>query len=307
MGALWGSLIGDAIGVPVEFRNREEILREPVIDLREYGSHHQPKGTWSDDGALILCTVDSLVNCGFNTKDMGSRFVRWMNDALWTATGEVFDIGMTATDALMRIANGASAEAAGSRDEYSNGNGSLMRIIPVALRFAKEPIEEFAARIGRVSAITHGHDRSKMACVFYGLLIRQLLFGWKPQPALDSIRMEFKYFERAAEFNRFCHVLADDFRSMAENEILSTGYVLHTLHAALWCLLNTRGYRECVLKAVNLGGDTDTTGCVAGGLAGAAYGIQSIPEDWRDQMARKGDLDCLFREFADLCISAQEN
>jgi|SRR6185437_11663974 len=302
MGALWGSLIGDALGVPVEFKDREELVQHPVTGMREYGTHHQPKGTWSDDGALILCTVDSLVNAEFDTQDMGRRFVRWMNEELWTATGVVFDIGMITTSALMRIANGTLAEAAGGRDEYSNGNGSLMRIIPVALRFASLPTLAFAERLSRVSAITHGHERAKMACVFYGLLVRQLLLGWKPGAALDSARAEFTgLYERSAEFKQFCHILSDDFLSMPAEEIISTGYVMHTLHASVWCLLNTENYRDCVLSAVNLGGDTDTAGCVAGGLSGAFYGMKDIPSEWLNQLPKKGDLDCLFHEFAELC------
>lgn len=302
MGALWGALIGDALGVPVEFKDREELVGNPVTGMREYGTHHQPKGTWSDDGALILCTVDSLVNAEFDTQDMGRRFVRWMNEELWAATGVVFDIGMITTSALMRIANGTAAEVAGGRDEYSNGNGSLMRIIPVALRFADLPASEFVERLGRASAITHGHERSKMACAFYGLLVRRLLHGWKPQPAVDSARAEFTgLYERSTEFDQFRHVLSDDFISMPVEEVISTGYVIHTLHASLWCLLNSDNYRDCVLKAVNLGGDTDTAGCVAGGLSGACYGLKDIPRDWLNQLPKKGDLDCLIHEFAELC------
>ena len=302
LGSLWGSLVGDALGVPVEFINRTTVQMNPVTSMREYGTHHQPQGTWSDDGALILCTTDSLLNYEFNLTDMGERFVRWMNDGLWTATGEVFDVGGTTSTALCRIAEGAAAEEAGGRLEDSNGNGSLMRILPAVLRFAPNPIEMFASRLEKVSAITHGHARSKLACVFYGLMIRQLLLGRQPSAALDAARAEFTgWYERVSEFSRFRHILNDELTSLPEGEVLSTGYVLHTLHASLWCLLTTRNFQECVLKAVNLGGDTDTTGCVAGGLDGIAYGMKSIPADWLRQLARPDDLDCLFRKFAGLC------
>jgi ADP-ribosyl-[dinitrogen reductase] hydrolase len=119
---------------------------------------------------------------------------------------------------------------------------------------------------------------------------------------LDSARSEFTgFYERCSEFPRFRHILEDNMLSLPEGEIVSTGYVLHTLHASLWCLLTTQNFKDCVLKAVNLGGDTDTTGCVAGGLAGVAYGLKSIPADWIGQLARKGDVDCLFHEFTTLC------
>jgi ADP-ribosyl-[dinitrogen reductase] hydrolase len=242
------------------------------------------------------------VNHEFSLEDMGERFVRWMNDGLWTAHGDVFDMGGTTSTALMRIAKGMPADQAGGRHEDSNGNGSLMRILPAVLRFAGEPLGSLSDRLEKVSAITHGHARSRMACVLYGLMVRQLLLGWQPQSALDSVRAEFTgWYERSPEFATFGHILEDELVSVPEGEIVSTGYVLHTLHAGLWCLLTTDNYRDCALKAVNLGGDTDTTGCVAGGLAGVVYGFKSIPTDWIRQLARKGDVDCLFHDFADLC------
>lgn len=302
LGGLWGSLVGDALGVPVEFKDRATVQLDPVRDMREFGTHRQPRGTWSDDSSMLLCTADSLLNHEFSLADMGERFVRWMNEGLWTAHGDVFDMGGTTCSALTRIAKGIPAEQAGGLHEDSNGNGSLMRILPAVLRFAGEPLETFSGRLEKVSAITHGHARSRMACVFYGLMVRHLLLGWQPQPTLDSARAEFTgWYERSAEFSTFRHILEDDLVSLSEGEIVSTGYVLHTLHASLWCLLTTDNYRDCVLKAVNLGGDTDTTGCVAGGLAGVLYGMKSIPADWIQQLARKGDVDCLFHEFADVC------
>lgn len=305
LGSLWGALVGDALGVPVEFKGRATMRTDPVTDMREYGTHRQPRGTWSDDGAMILCTVDSLLNHEFNLNDMAERFVRWMNNGLWTANGDVFDVGGTTSTALTRIANGIPAEQAGARSEDSNGNGSLMRILPVALRFAAESDEVFAQRIERASAITHGHLRSRMSCVFYGLAGRQLSIGWKLQPTLDSVRAEFTdWYSRSTELIHFRHLLEDDFLSIPEPEIVSTGYVLHTLHASLWCLLTTQNFRESILKAVNLGGDTDTTGCVTGGLAGIVYGLNGIPNEWITALARKGDLDCLFHEFADRCAES---
>jgi ADP-ribosyl-[dinitrogen reductase] hydrolase len=302
LGGLWGSLVGDALGVPVEFIDRATVQLNPVNSMREFGTHNQPRGTWSDDGAMILCTTDSLLNHEFSLVDMGERFVRWMNDGLWTANGDVFDVGATTSAALRRMVKGIPADQAGGQSEDNNGNGSLMRILPVVLRFSTDPTTLFAERIEKVSAITHSHARSQMACVFYGLVIRRLLLGNEPHVALDSARVEFSgRYERSAELSHFHHILGDKLFSLPERDVFSTGYVLHTLHASLWCFGTTQNYHDCVLKAVNLGGDTDTTGCVAGGLAGVAYGMKSIPADWIHQIARKGDVDCLFHEFADVC------
>ncbi len=245
--------------------------------------------------------MDSLVSSEFDTQDMGRRFVQWMNEGLWTATNEVFDIGMATTDALMRIARGAPAEEAGGRDESSNGNGSLMRILPVVLRFAAEPTETFSTRIEQASAITHGHERSKMACFLYGLVVRQLLLDCQPQAALSTARAEFTdWHGQSSEIPHFRRILQNDLVHIPEDEIVSTGYVLHTLHASLWCLLTTTSYEACVLKAVNLGGDTDTTGCVAGGLAGVHYGVDAIPDKWRRAMARHNEVESLFTRFVEI-------
>lgn len=306
LGGLWGSLVGDALGVPVEFIDRASVQAHPVKDMREYGTHHQPRGTWSDDGALILCTTDSLLTHEFNSSDMGNRFVRWMKDGFWTANGDVFDIGGATTSALLRIAKGVPADQAGGRSEESNGNGSLMRILPVALRFTDQPSDVIANRLEIASAITHGHQRSRMACVFFGFVVSQLQLGWKPTDAIEAARAEFtKLYDKAAEFGRFKHILSDDLVSLPEGEIVSTGYVLHTLHASLWCLLTTSSFEECVLKAVNLGGDTDTTGCVAGGLAGVHYGFDSIPQKWIQSLARREEVAALFNRFADLTSSLE--
>jgi len=306
LGGLWGSLVGDALGVPVEFRDRATVQADAVKDMRGFGSHNQPPGTWSDDGALMLCTVDSLLHSEFDMQDMGNRFVRWMNEELWTATGVVFDMGGATADALMQVASGTPPEQAGGRHEYSNGNGSLMRILPAVLRFAGDSMDPFVSRTEKTSSITHGHARSKMACVLHGLVARQLLMGGKPESALHSARIEFSdWYARAAELAHFRRILQDEFTTIPEERIVSTGYVLHTLHAALWCLLTTSSFEECVLKAVNLGGDSDTTGCVAGGLAGVHYGLAAIPQKWLRSLARHDEVECLFDRFAEMIYPRQ--
>jgi ADP-ribosylglycohydrolase len=291
LGGLWGALVGDALGVPLEFQSRQEVQSNPAKGMREYGTHDQPKGTWSDDGALILCTVDSLLRCEFDTEDMGKRFVAWYQNGLWTARGNVFDVGIATSQALARIAQGMRAEVAGGDGQFNNGNGSLMRILPVALRFAGKPTKLLLDRVHRASAITHRHPRSQIACGLYSLVIRELLAGSLPREAfkkgLNAFRAVYEpdpYW--AVELDYFQLLLAGDLVTRPELEIDSGGYVIHTLTASLWCLLTTSNYQECVLKAVNLGGDTDTTGCVAGGLAGVAYGVQAIPAEWMNGRRR---------------------
>lgn len=302
LGGLWGSLVGDALGVPVEFQNRAARVADPVTGMRAYGTHRQPAGTWSDDGALLLCSVESLVERGFNTEDMGRRFLQWHDHGLWTANGDVFDIGIATSQALRRIRQGIPVEQAGGRDQYSNGNGSLMRILPVALHALPEETGVFRDRLHRASAITHGHSRSQMACVFFGLMVRSLMDGCSAAMAHRSVAIEFgRLYEESPELELFRKVLMPNLAEVPEIEVNSGGYVIETLHASVWCLLTTGSYAECVLQAVNLGSDTDTTGCVAGGLAGLLYGEDAIPEEWREALPRQEDLAGLFDCFVHLC------
>jgi ADP-ribosyl-[dinitrogen reductase] hydrolase len=308
LGGLWGSLVGDALGVPVEFKDRASVQLDPVKEMRGYGSHRQPPGTWSDDSSLLLCSVDSLLRHTFETEDMGHGFVQWYNEELWTPHGKVFDIGVATSEALTRIAQGMRAESAGGDGQYSNGNGSLMRMIPVSLRFADAPLRDALERVHRASAVTHRHPRSQLACGFFTLVVRELLNGHAASDAYATALEQFRAFYEpdpwwAVEFDSLQLLLAGDLAKRPEAEISSSGYVIHTLTASIWCLLTTSSFEECVLQAVNLGGDTDTTGCVAGGLAGVHYGVSSIDSKWISALARHAEIESLFEQFATLCAS----
>lgn len=310
LGGLWGSLIGDALGVPVEFLDRASVQADPVDDMRGFGTHRQPAGTWSDDSSLLLCTVDSFLRHEFNTEDIGKRFCDWYREGLWTPHGKVFDAGVTTVNALSRIEMGVQVEFAGGDDQFNNGNGSLMRILPVPLRFAGYPTKDLLNRVHRASAITHRHARSQMACGFFTFVVRELLNEKDSFDAFANGLSAFRSFYEpdpwwAAEFDYFQLLLAGDLPKRPESEIASSGYVLHTLGASLWCLSTTSSFKECVLKAVNLGGDTDTTGCVAGGLAGVRYGVRAIPEKWIRSLARHDEIELLFNRFVDV-VSASK-
>lgn len=299
LGGLYGSLVGDALGVPVEFSSREARKKNPVTGMMGYGVHYQPAGTWSDDGSLLLCAAESLVEKpGFDPQDMGERFLQWFDLGHWGAHGLVFDIGNATRKALDRISLGTPAVEAGGRDDYDNGNGSLMRILPVVLASLGEDEMIFITRIEQASAITHGHGRSKMACVFFGFMVRALVAGIRGEDALRQAQACFAgAYERSSEFTHFATLMRPDLAATAEKNISSGGYVIDTLTASLWCLLTTESFSDCVLKAVNLGSDTDTTGCVAGGLAGVLYGLDAIPAEWCQALPRQQDLKELFARF----------
>ncbi len=197
VGTLWGALTGDALGVPVEFSSREAVRKNPVREMRGFGTHNQPPGTWSDDSSLLLCTVESLATCGeFNAVDLSQRFVRWESEAHWTPHGRVFDIGIATAQALSRLRMGTPPEESGGADEYSNGNGSLMRIVPVALWFGDLPPSALAVLVHRASALTHRHPRSQMACALYCMIVRELLDG---ASAEDAFRSAMKVFAEIYE------------------------------------------------------------------------------------------------------------
>ncbi len=303
-GALWGSVVGDALGVPVEFQSRQSLRDNPVTTMRGFGTYGQPPGTWSDDSSLLLCTVDSLATCGrFDVNDLADRFVRWGVDGYCTPHGNIFDIGIATSEAIANLGNGVPPEQAGRADEYSNGNGSLMRILPIALWFLTSTSEELMVAPQRASCLTHRHPRSQMACALYCLLVRALIQGLPPEEAWQQSVERFAAFYQRAPYARerlhFRLIESGKLADQTELNIDSSGYVMHTLAAAVWCLLTSRSFEETMLKAVNLGGDTDTTGCVAGGLAGACYGIASIPADWKSVLARCSDIESLFTRFLD--------
>jgi len=310
--ALLGLAVGDALGVPVEFIGRAVRRRDPVTGLRGYGTHHQPPGTWSDDSSLTFCLAETLATVGYDPTDAARRFVRWQDESYWTAHGQVFDIGIATAEALQRIRRGVAPLQAGGGDEYSNGNGSLMRILPLVFFIKDWSVGERFRAVREMSSITHAHIRSVMACFIYLEMARQLLnglaidraFAEMQQVANDFFQaegigseLEIRHFHRLLE-NPYGDYLIKPLADYPEPDIASSGYVVHTLEAALWCLLRHDTYAATVLAAVNLGDDTDTTGAVAGGLAGLAYGEAAIPAEWLAGLARRAAIEELAGRLA---------
>lgn len=246
--AVYGLAIGDALGVPYEFKARGTFH---CAEMTGYGTHNQPAGTWSDDTSMAIATVESLQknNGRVNIDDITKNFLKWFDWEDFTVDGYVFDIG-NATATALRTGRAETGK-------YSNGNGSLMRILPLAFTDCTDD------EIRAVSAITHGHDISKTACVIYVHVARRLLAGESIHDILPTLQYD-------EPFDRLCRL-----DEMTEEEIRSGGYVVETLEASFWCLAHNRDFRETVLASINLGKDTDTTGAVCGGLAGIVYGLES--------------------------------
>jgi ADP-ribosylglycohydrolase len=302
--ALLGVAVGDAVGVPVEFMSRETLMRAPVIGMRGFGTHQQPPGTWSDDSSMTFCLAEMLCG-GYDLDKLARHFVNWKDHGYWAAYGRVFDIGIGTSAAIFRLKTGTSPAKAGGIDEGSNGNGSLMRILPLLFHIADKEIAERFELVREVSALTHRHTRSAIACFIYLELALEILQGREKRVAYGKICGETKtwlYRSEIAdkeEMGLFYRILSGGLPDMGPEKIYSSGYVLHTLEAAIWCLLTTHNYREAVLKAVNLGEDTDTTAAVAGGLAGLAYGWETIPSEWLGSLARRGEIESLCERLTD--------
>mgnify|MGYP004702061879 FL=1 len=295
MDGIMGLCVADALGVPVEFNSRERLKANPVMDMRGFGTHNQPIGTWSDDTSMTLCLVDSLSD-GLNYQDIMTKFKMWLIDGAYTPHGEVFDVGIATRQAIKRFISGTEPLNCGGTSERDNGNGSLMRILPLLFYIQslygtdfQEKDEAFEI-IHRVSSLTHAHKRSQIACGIYISVASMLIGNMDLRIAVElGVYKAVEYYEQKPEFieelKYYNRLTEKGFSELREIDIKSSGYVVDTLEAAIWCLVNTKSYKDCVIMAVNLGDDTDTVAAVAGGLAGVYYGFENIPMEWVVQIA----------------------
>ncbi len=319
---LFGVVVGDALGVPVEFTSRSERDSDPVTDMREYGTHSQPIGTWSDDSSMMLATLDSIIKCdGVDYGNIMEKFGEWKFEGKYTPHGRVFDIGITCSKAISMYRPGRNNPLdCGGNTEYDNGNGSLMRIMPASLLFAMAEnywnnIDKAVETVQNISRLTHGHPRSLIGCILYTSICHELIFRGERNVATavqEAVDKTFKYYQTVDSKdwydNEFKIELEKNvyqrlrnvsmFKSLPRRGIKSSGYVVDTLEAAVWCLLNTDSYKECALAAVNLGEDTDTVGAVAGGLAGLLYGFDGIPDEWLNVIVAKAWIEGMCKDFS---------
>lgn len=298
---LTGLAVGDALGVPVEFRRRGSFR---VTDMQGYGTHNQPPGTWSDDTSLTLALADTIRpgkdGCPV-LEDIAQGFVNWYCHAAYTAHGQVFDIGNATAQAIQRLREGIPPAQAGARGEHENGNGSLMRIAPLAIYlYGLEDHRLRFAIVRDVSSLTHAHPWSVTACLILVDYLDRLCQGQDKAQAYEELRKEFAGNYPCvdqATLARFARILERDIRKIPEREISGSGFVIHTLEAALWAFLTRDSYSDAVLAAVNLGDDTDTTGAVTGALAGLYYGCEAIPASWRRQLAASSMIENIARKM----------
>ena len=272
-GALLGLAVGDALGTTLEFKQRDSY---PLLqDMIGGGPFQLLPGQWTDDTAMALALAESLSqDGGLDASDLMGRFVDWHERGTYSCTGHCFDIGITTRQALARW-KATGNPVAGAIDPQTAGNGSLMRLAPVALRHFRNRsmLRDVAARQSRT---THGAAEAVDACVAFAEVLADAIEGAKRSEVLRA---------RTGFAGAIEAIMAGSWRGKRRSSVRSTGYVAHALEAALWSVGASGSYREAVLRAANLGDDADTTAAIAGQLSGALQGASGIPEEWRKKLA----------------------
>lgn len=295
-GCLLGLAAGDALGTTVEFKAPGTFA--PLTGIVGGGPFHLPKGAWTDDTSMALCLAESLVERqGFDAADQMERYIRWWREGHLSSTGFCFDIGGTTSQALMSYIR-TEDPFSGSTSPRAAGNGSLMRLAPVPLFFAADP-EQAVRMSGESSRTTHGARTCVDACRYCGGLIAGALAGASKEELLaPRYAPAAGLWEREPLCPEIDAVAAGSFLSKEPPQIVGSGYVVQSLEAALWAFSRSADFGDACLRAANLGYDADTTAAICGQLAGAHYGVEGIPAEWRACLAQEA----LIREMADqLC------
>lgn len=292
---VYGLVVGDALGVPFEFSSFEELEKNPVRDMVGYGTWNQPKGTWSDDSSLVLATMGGIIrgNGEINLDTIMKEFVKWVAYGEYSQNKgiEPFDYGNTTIAGITNYLQGVSPENSGLSGEFDNGNGGLMRILPLAFTDCDYPVIE------SVCGLTHAHPRSKIASVLYVEICRQIMGGGKDTfcdyvaEASDLIQ---EYYKDVPDLIYFQRIFDSDY----SDGISGSAHVSDTLESAIASIKYGEDFKSSLLGAVNLGGDTDTICAVCGGMAGLYYGLSDIPEDWINSIYKREIIDDLIDDFS---------
>ena len=301
LNGIMGVVVGDALGCPVQFESREEVARHPVIGMRGYGTFNLPEGSWTDDSSLTIALLESIRRTGkIDLDDIMENFMKWLYDGEFTPYGESYDIGRGTMQAINRYRKNRKAKKCGGDEEWNNGDGSLMRIMPACIYCTvMETSGMYTDRdaidaIHSVGGLTHAHIRSNIACGLYFFMVKKILIGDGSlrERMQEGLTQGFTFYESCLTDKENLHYYdrlkdLETFKSLPAEKIKSTGYVVDALESAVWSLITTDSFDQALLKAVNLGDDTDTVGAIAGGLAGLYYGYDSIPEEWLSAIKRR--------------------
>lgn len=308
--AIIGFAVGDALGAPAEFGERWMRDLDPVHEMRSGGIFEVPVGGWTDDTSMTLATLDSLRH-GYNAEDIMKRFVSWLRTGEYSIFDEPIGIGKQILRAIEHYEANGDIHSCGCSAETDNGNGSLMRILPLCLYCHRQKQDQSLSgddvigMIHETSALTHSHPRSLIACGMYYFMIESLLENEGDLITLlqKGIGKGIAYYTNtgksfADELQHYAGTLnLDTLRHIHRDRINSSGYVVDTFESVLWCLITTDTFEAALLKAVNLGLDTDTIAAIAGGLAGIYYGYSSIPSEWTASLVKRTEIETLCAYF----------
>ena len=299
-----GFAIGDAMGVPVEFTNREKLMRNPITSMVGFMGHNVPKGTWSDDTSMTLATMDSITKANGNiiTNDMADKFLEWMEQGKYTPDGKIVDIDRTTLRALGKYkTTRRSAVNCGCTSNTDNGNGSLMRMLPIVYYSYLNWLEQdkILKLVAGISSITHANELVIMGCYMYVNYAIELLNTNNRKTAYTKIQnLDYSMFSMPT-IRAYTRILDNEIYRYSIDEIKSSSYIVDTLEAVLWVLINTDTYNQAIIGAINLGSDTDTIAACTGGLAGIIYGIKNINPDWKIDLRK-------YEEIIEICEKFDE-
>ena len=305
--ALLGFAIGDAFGLPYEFLDREKVRKISGDAIMSGGFHNMPAGTWSDDTSLVIATIDSLISVSsINYDDIMKKFSEWLTQSKYTPFGKCFGVGNTTNNAINRYIKGVIALNCGGKDFYDNGNGSLMRILPISLYciFNNYSLEQQAQIINNISSLTHAHEISKMGCLIYTEFLKEIIISKNKSLALKKIcNVDYAKFYSESTIQCYKKLLSLNFENINDQKINQSGYVVDTLEAVIYSIFRGTDYKNTILTSVNLGYDTDTVSALAGAIAGIIYGENDIPEDWIIELQKEEYLRSVAKNFSDFIYS----
>ena len=293
---MFGHAVGDALGVPVVRKKREDLDKDPVTNMRGFGSYNLPAGCFSDDTSMSLATLDSLANGSFDLTDIMAYLGKWAYHGAYSTAERAFGMDKTCRTAIVNyFARSSNPDTCGLTDAESDTCGSLVRIHPVVLYNCAHPFlssYEETNNVDRACALTHANNLSKLGCRIYSLVLGGLLGPVSElEMVYEGLEKAYKYYKNDPDFKSYSRIFSKNFNELDRSEITSGNGVAETLEAALWCVLTSESYEESLLKAVNLGNNTDSIGAVTGALAGAIHGLADIPTDWLVSLRRKGLID----------------
>ncbi|MBI2806247.1 MAG: ADP-ribosylglycohydrolase family protein [Planctomycetes bacterium] len=292
-GTLIGLSVGDALGAAIEFKSPGSF--SPVTGYRSGGPHRLDAGEWTDDTSMALALADSIATAGWDLNDQADRYVQWWKTGKYSVNGRCFDIGITTSSALSNYVTKKNALTSGDRSDSASGNGSIMRLAPVPIRYVHlypTKSDELSRLAGESSLPTHASDQCVSACRYLATVLAALIHGedrdevlspdWQPLQQLTDIKPLHPLIQEIAQ---------GSFRQKQPPAIQGSGWVVKSLEASLWAFHDADNFEEAVLRAVNLGDDADTTGAICGQLAGAYWGESGISESLRSGLARMDMLE----------------